>query len=145
MDFVSMEKLKKYAFDESFNNDFYGQLSMALETIQETGLLKNVLENEHILYPKYLWHEDRNIDLYFLTKSKIYKCEYGDRGVINLSVRSIEAITKIELLNIDLNAKTCELIITMNDGEKIAFSSDDSNKEWKNKYYKAIMEIYNRL
>lgn len=145
MGFITIEELKKCAFSESFSNPYFKKLEYGLDSLFESGVIKNVVDNEHFFYPKYLWNNDNDIELYFFTKEKLIKCTYEEDGIISVRSRFIKDVSQLELNKLNTNRKDIELKISFSDGEVFTFTSNDSNKSWKNKFYNAVLDIYKLL
>ena len=64
---ISLEDLRKYAFQQSFSNQEYRMLEVFLEGLLESGMIKAVLhEIDYYLYPKHLWQKNKKIKIFFL-------------------------------------------------------------------------------
>lgn len=145
MGIISIEKLRSHASSESFSKTYFAKLKSGIDTLIESGIINGVVENDHIFYPKYLWQDDKDIELYFIAKDKLIIVTYKDKGVINVRTKILGDILNLEICNLDLKQKDVELYVIFTDGEVIKFSSNDSNDSWKNKFYNAIIEIHRQL
>ncbi|WP_078596338.1 DUF3908 family protein [Evansella clarkii] len=143
MDWINIEKLRKYSAQESYKNQFYIRVERLIEYLQESTLINNILEEEHLFYPKYLWQEDNDLELYFFTKEHIVLCSLDSNQKLFIIKRFTRDISKIEITNYDANHRDIQLIITFVNKDEIILQSNDTNEHWKFKYFKKIQELYN--
>ncbi|MEC2222865.1 MULTISPECIES: DUF3908 family protein [Heyndrickxia] len=145
MDFITFEKFRKFVYQKSYSSPHYGKIEGIIEDLQESGLLKKVIENDHFFYPKYLWQEDKNLELFFFTSDNLIKCSYDEETTFCIEIRKLIDIDLIETKVTDFRRRDAELKIRFRDGVEYLFTSNDSNDQWKYKYFNTIKEIQELL
>jgi len=145
MEGITLEQLKGYASQESIKNPYYSRLEAAIEDLIESGVIEIFDENAYFFYPKYLWQEDKNIELYLISKNIITLCAYDNEGNLHIDTWYNSNVNKLQLKNLNLNKREIQLEIKFLNDEQLLFSSSDSNDSWKYKFYKGILDIYKIL
>ncbi|MFD1173958.1 DUF3908 family protein [Oceanobacillus picturae] len=145
MEWIDLDRLQRIARQESFEKQSYGRIADFLEHLKESNIVRNLLEIEHLFYPKYLWQEDKDLELYFFTNEEIVKCGIDTNEKFFITKRYTKNITKIEITNLDISNNDIQLNITFSKDDELIFSSDNSNIHWKYKYFKKIIELYDLL
>ncbi|WP_027955525.1 DUF3908 family protein [Halobacillus kuroshimensis] len=144
MDFISLEQLRKYALQESYSNNSWRNLEYFIEELLESGILDDINHKGYMFYPKYLWQENNEVELIFISKESILSCIYND-GYITVKKRMLRELVRVEISQMNLNNSQVELSLIFKDGEKEVFNSNNSNQAWKRKYFTAILEIYKMI
>jgi hypothetical protein len=141
---LDLKKLRRYASQKSFSNPYYRKVDKLIETIQESGLIEYVVESNHF-YPKYLWQEEKELELYFLSDIHIIHYFYDKEGNVINKTRFKSDISNLELKVLQTGNKDVELYVTFRNGDIIYLTSNDSNEAWKYKFYNEILQIYKSL
>jgi Protein of unknown function (DUF3908) len=139
---ISLEDLRKHSLQQSYSKE---SLDVFWEILLESGILKTVLDKtDYYLYPKYLWQENKKIELFFITKFELIMCTYNDEGNIMIESLFLKDISQININNLD-TSNNIELCLIFANGREITLNSNDSNESWKSKYYQAIINVYSYL
>lgn len=144
MSWISFEELQTYVAKESFNNSYYSKMNSFLENIKESNIISDVLESDYIFYPKFLWQEEKKLELYFISNDIIIICGLDEESNIYLAQRFTKNVSSIEIKNLNIDKRDIELHINFSD-ENVVFDSNDTNQHWKFKYYNKIKELYKLL
>ncbi|WP_274362744.1 DUF3908 family protein [Paenibacillus thermotolerans] len=129
--------------DHAVQKSFYGQTTI--------GLLSEVLKeyvNEDdvkVFYPKNLFVENTNIELYAFMQDHVIAIIQGDNGIILKSLY-YKNIRNIELFKSTRNESEVGLLIRYTNEEEINLRShQDTNDTWAFRYGKKIKEIFKML
>lgn len=135
--------------DYIFRNDKVFINRRMLETLFE------YVDKEKIeqIYPKNLFVDEKELEIYVFTKEKIIvitslreqnkKC---NNVYIKLNVIKKQSINNLIITNEDNNTREVQLEIILKDGQKICFNNiDDTNKTHQNNFKKLIQKLSKSL
>lgn len=145
MENLTLKLLHEIAVSERFTNSYYRGVEALIDGLQRSGILEVIQSKEHIFYPKKLFREEENIQLYFFLKDKIVICRHDENDQNNLSVEEVylKGVDKIRIRHLNVDQQRVEFEVAFSNGEKIVLSSsEDTNQHWQYKFYQTILSIY---
>lgn len=128
-----------------FWEPYFNKLATFFERLTDSDILGDLKETYNFFYPKYLWQEEKQLEIYFITKAQIIECKYNREGNISIITRYAKDIESIKIDNFNALHHDIELEIHFTNGKTIAFNSNDSNEHWKRRYFKEISQIHKFL
>ncbi|PFR51028.1 DUF3908 family protein [Bacillus cereus] len=140
MEFITVGELYSLASKE--NSLYYKKVESLIETLDRSGILVTI-DEEHVFYPKKLFCENENIELIFFSSEAIIVTTIDDYWNVTVQKFLNKDIRKLELVNLNIETVTVELIIHVNDQESIKLSNKkDTNTAWATKFFKKIVGIF---
>ncbi|HDR6265247.1 TPA: DUF3908 family protein [Bacillus cereus] len=142
---MTLEKLKGWSSKERYSNGYYRKVYDLIETLSESGILQT-LDKGHVFYPQNIFLEEEDIEFLFISERYISICNIDEQGDVHVQTLSLKEINKVELLKLNPEKRTAELIVYINNEEPIILSNEkDTNEHWGRKFYDLILEIYSVL
>lgn len=100
----------------------------------------------NIFYPKNMFVEDKNLEIYIFLDNKIVRGRVIDEGRIEIKILSLKDIKDFTCEYIKDGEYYHKLTLEFINGEIIELDSMvDTNFSWRNKFEKAIKEIIEKI
>lgn len=130
---------------QRYREAYFNNLANFFESLTDSGILSEVKDTYKCFYPKYLWQEEKQLNIYFFTQTQIVECGYDLDGNINIETNFIKDIELLKINNLNAARHDIELEIYFINGTIYVFNSEDSNEYWKRRFFNNISEIYKFL
>ncbi|AFU12934.1 hypothetical protein MC28_1512 [Bacillus thuringiensis MC28] len=142
---ITLNELFDVVSRERYSNRTSHQAAVLIETLNESGVVKIIDEN-YILYPKNLFREDKDVELFFFKKKEIIVCKINADGDVSVQNFLSKNVDKFEMNKLNADKQTVELSIHITNEEPIHLSNKgDTNQYWSRKFYTLILDIYNNF
>ncbi|MFP3415177.1 DUF3908 family protein [Bacillus sp. SIMBA_074] len=141
---ITHSELQKEFQREKGSSLYHHRVDALISSLDENNIIEKLGEG-YLFYPRNLWVERKDIELFFFSNHSITICNIDKMYNIHIRTISTNSLRKLELLTNTRNGSV-ELVIHILNEEPIRLSNHhDTNDAWRSKFYDLILEIHAQL